>query len=207
MKDISKHCADQLRAFSLNYGVKLKATHAHELIAAFFGYKSRAAHLADIKYPISNLPQATHVVLPPTAPIDQRRSTLTDLPSKLPDTYSLSETVFTCLLAEKLLVITPWPTYEELAKFLADDYLRQHQMEKFYRNPVGEGIKIESVENGIRLIVLRFYQIPTQVIFEAPVYEANITTTIWLQRIAGHIGYAKPEVSIQIDPLSKQVQL
>ncbi len=41
--DISKLCADFLRANHEG----LRASHARELVAAFFGYKSHAALLAD----------------------------------------------------------------------------------------------------------------------------------------------------------------
>lgn len=59
MQHITKLCADHLRAFvNDNHGVKLKASHAHELVAAFFGYKSRAALLADTRHPLSNLTSA-----------------------------------------------------------------------------------------------------------------------------------------------------
>lgn len=202
MQDITKLCADHLRAFSENYGIKLKASHAHELVAAFLGYKSRAALLADTKYSPNNLPQANIIVLTPTALIEQRRKDLKDLPPELPDPYSLGEVVYTVLLAEKLLINTPWPTFDHLAKFLADEYLRQNQMEKTYRAPVREGVKVEDVENGVYLTVHRFYQVLPEKLYIDGVLETNITTTILLQRIAAHIGFVKPEVSVRIDHLN-----
>ena len=46
--DIPKLCADSLRSFlSDNHGIKLKSGHAHEIVAAFFGYKSKISLLAD----------------------------------------------------------------------------------------------------------------------------------------------------------------
>lgn len=38
---VARLCADQLRAISNNYGVKLKSSHAHELIAAFLGINQK----------------------------------------------------------------------------------------------------------------------------------------------------------------------
>ena len=41
-RDISKLCADSLRALANEkYGIKLKSAHAHELVAAYFGYRSK----------------------------------------------------------------------------------------------------------------------------------------------------------------------
>lgn len=64
MPPIAKLCANYLRTFSNNHGVKLKSGHAHELVASFFGYKSKAAMLADNFSPIdrynSNNQAATH---------------------------------------------------------------------------------------------------------------------------------------------------
>lgn len=42
--EITKACADSLRTFTENnYGIQLKSSHAHELVAAFFGNSLRAA--------------------------------------------------------------------------------------------------------------------------------------------------------------------
>ena len=93
---ISKLCADQLCVISNNYGVKLKSSHAHELVAAFFGYKSKAALLSDTFAPIENIGQAKIFVLIPSAFIEERRKCLVDLPSDLPDTHVLGKK---CLLS------------------------------------------------------------------------------------------------------------
>ncbi len=66
-QDIVKLCADSLRAQPSLIGLyRLKSSHAHELIAAFFGYNSKNAMLAAYKkYPPSNLQQADFLILPP----------------------------------------------------------------------------------------------------------------------------------------------
>lgn len=197
--DITKLCADSLRAFTQDYyGIKLKASHAHELVAAFFGYQSRAALLADTAHPLSNLPKASIIVLCPTEPINQRRQNLQDLSPDLPDTYMLAEGAYLGLISEKLLLGKPWPTFELLATFLADQYLRQQNMERVYRAATGEGVKVEFEHDSVHLRVLRFYQLPRE---EGGVHEVNIITTIKLTRVAAHIGYAGPEISVNIEDL------
>lgn len=191
--DIIKLCADSLRVFTKdNYGIKLKASHAHELVAAIFGYKSKNAMLADVKYPLSNISQANIIVLGPTAPIDQRRKELQGLSDDLPDTYTLAEGAYLALIEEKVLR-KPWQTYEHLAIFLADEYLRQQNMDKVYKRAVREGVEVERRCDSVLLTVSRFYQIPRN---EGGVEEVYLSIYINLPRIACHIGYANPKISM-----------
>ncbi len=47
--EITKACADSLRAFTQNnYGIQLKSSHTHELVAAYFGYSSNATILLSL---------------------------------------------------------------------------------------------------------------------------------------------------------------
>src|SRR5580693_8845850 len=88
--DVSKACADYLRAQYLSQtGNKLKATHAHELTAAFFGYQSRAALLAENEHPVSDLKYAK-VLAPNIALMEQRRRHLSGLPQDLPSSKDLA---------------------------------------------------------------------------------------------------------------------
>jgi len=100
-QEISKLCADSLRTFSKEkHDIKLKATHAHELVAAFFGYSSKNTMLADIEYPISNLNLAEIIVMTPDEFIGQRRENLEGLSSELPDNYTLGEAIYDSLFWE-----------------------------------------------------------------------------------------------------------
>lgn len=203
MKHIVKLCADDLRTIiNNNCSIKLKASHAHELVAAFFGYKSNAALLADTIAPISNLPQANFIVLAPTEPIEERRKQLQDLPLELPDNQVLGEIIYSTLLSNKYLLTNPWSTYKQLSFALADEYLREQNVDKIYRKPIREGVSIEDADNHKHLLVSRFYQLP--VVSNATAFmvrEIEITTSIKLPLIAGRIGYCKPEISVKIEKL------
>lgn len=202
MKRIVKFCADDLRiCINSDYNVKLKASHAHELVAAFFGYKSNAALLADTIAPISNLPQANFIVLAPTETIEERRKQLQDLPLELPDNQVLGEIIYSTLLSNKYLLTNPWPTYKRLAFTLADEYLREQKVDKIYRKPIREGESIEDADNHKHLLVSRFYQLPVANATAFMVREIEITTSIKLPLIAGRIGYGKPEISVKIEKL------
>jgi len=80
--DISKLCADFLRSNHSNRTGKLKATHARELIAAFFGYKSHAALISEKSYPLDNLEKA-HILVPDIPLIKHRIRCLKELPDDL----------------------------------------------------------------------------------------------------------------------------
>lgn len=161
MQQIIKLCADNVRNFAnSNDDIRLKASHSHELVAACFGYKSKAALLADTEYPISNMKQAHIVVLPPTAQIDLRRQSLSELPANLPNTTTISEIVYSVLVNEKFLLRMPWTTYGALAQYLADEDLRQKKLEKAYRGPVRESVNIEHSHDYTIMTVFRFYQAP-----------------------------------------------
>jgi hypothetical protein len=89
--DPSKFCADYLRA-TLNPSLKIKASHARELVAAYFGYKSHAALLKDTAYPITALDEAS--ILVPDVPLLQTRITqLNGLALTLPTPMELAKLV------------------------------------------------------------------------------------------------------------------
>jgi hypothetical protein len=103
--DISNYCVDALRSFFTNtYGIKLKSGHAHEIVAAFFGFKSRISMLEDKKDTLREWEQGDFVLLaPPISLIDQRLQNLLDLPSQLPASPVLAETVYSVLVAQLYL--------------------------------------------------------------------------------------------------------
>lgn len=198
--DITKLCADSLRAFTLDkYGIKLKPTHAHELGAAFFGYPSRNTMLADTKYPISNLHLAQIIIMTPDTFIDQRRKDLGGLPPELPDSYALGEGIYAALFSEQWWS-SPYPpfrSFEKMATYIADEDVKKRGPEGAYRNHASEDIKIERIDDTVKIIVFRFYRVPGV----DGVQEATITTTITLHRLAGHIGYSRAHVSVELEPL------
>ncbi len=123
--NITKLCADSLRAYLNNdHSIKLKSGHAHEIVSAFFGYKSRIAMLADKNHPISNLNQAEFILLnPPTPFVDQRLKSLEGLPPDLPPSYILAEGVYPVITGDKDLLDKIWPTFRDLATYLAEERL------------------------------------------------------------------------------------
>ncbi len=201
MEHIIKLCVDNLRNNSQNHGIKLKASHAHELVASYFGYKSRSALLEDKLYPLSNLRQASIITLAPINLVEQRRYSLQNLPSDLPETDTLREWCYSVLLTEKWFSSKFWPNYEKLAEDLTCEYLRKNQ--KVYCSPLKQSLQVER-DDCIRLIVHQLYYVQNEIMsypFYNKIRQASITTTILLKRIAGHVGYTEPEISSHIENL------
>ena len=105
---LPKLCADHLRAnFNTITGEKLKASHAIELVAALFGYKSHAALRAESNYPIDALDEA-HVFIPDVALIEWRRKRLNQLPRSLANSIELAKELVSFLLSEQHISADIW---------------------------------------------------------------------------------------------------
>jgi hypothetical protein len=186
--EITKRCADSLREFSQNkFGIQLKSSHAHELVAAYMGYSSRAALLADSKCPITNLREAEILVLTPTAPIKERRRELKGLPENL--TYDLVEGVYLPLYDEKWILHKIWPTLEELGKALADQYLKSKPA--FYSDLAvqRQGVKLEFHNEEVAIVVFREYVSPSLTLSLMRNVTRGVVDVFNLRRVACHIGY------------------
>ena len=90
---LHKHCADHLRSTYRDLtGNKLGAAHAHELVAAFFGYGTAAALRAESKYPLTAIDEARHLI-PDLRRMDQRVRELRNLPVDLPGVDDLASRI------------------------------------------------------------------------------------------------------------------
>jgi hypothetical protein len=105
---LSKLCADHLRtSFNALTGEKLKASHSIQLVAAFFGYKSHAALLAESKYPIDAL-EAAHIFIPNVELIESRRKKLNQLPLSLPASIEVAKELVSFLANGKHIGADVW---------------------------------------------------------------------------------------------------
>ncbi len=197
MQQITKLCADSLRSFSQNqFGIQLKSSHAHELVAAYFGYSSRAALLADTKSPISNLSEAKYIVLTPTDFIKERCKDLHGLPQNLP--HEFIEAVYSPLYQEKLIRNLLCPTLDYLAFTLAEERLNSNPIQSMYLSPLfsvvrkiqREGVKVHYNTEGVDLMVFREYVVP-DLLLSGQKGRWGIIDMIELKRVAGYIGYIK----------------
>jgi hypothetical protein len=188
--EITKRCADSLRSFTQSkFGIQIKSSHAHELVAAYMGYSSRAALLADTKCPITNLRQADILVLTPTAPIKVRRTELEGLPENLPD--DLAEGVYLPLYDEKWILHKIWPTFEELGKALADQHLKSKPAHFRDLKVQRHWVKVEFYNDEGAIFVFREYVSPSLTLSLMRNVTRGVVDVFNLKRVAGFIGYAK----------------
>ena len=117
--DVSKLCADFLRnSYASETGAKLKASHARELVAAFFGYKSHAALIAEKAYPLTNLEDA-EILVPDIPLVVHRCSRLKELPSDLFSPLEMSSRIGTFLSENGYFNGTVW-LYESIETYVTD---------------------------------------------------------------------------------------
>lgn len=117
--DLSKLCADYLRtSYASQTGSKLKASHARELVAAYFGYKSHAALTAEKSYPIDNLEDAG-ILIPDLPLLKERRAKLKELPDDLPETKALATSISSFLSEERYLGGDVW-LYDTLESYVME---------------------------------------------------------------------------------------
>lgn len=189
-----KQCADSLRTFAAeNHGIKLKATHAHELVAAFFGYPTKNSMLADTEYPITRLAQAEIVVMMPDDFIDDRRECLEGLSAELSDSYKLGEAVYGCLFSDEFWASSypPFRSYEKLARFLIENDDAYQEVFKFYRDiPVHHLVDIASNENSVTISVTHSTEVSNGEL------QGHGKTVISLPRVAGRIGFRRPQIRV-----------
>lgn len=208
-KQITQLCAKFLIEVSKKHGFKLKSTHAYELQAAIFGYKTNTSLLTDKQFQLSNLFQAQVILQIPSEHIDLRRKNLQALSQELPKSDILTGIIYNYLKSEKLInsEIFQYSRLEEFALSLTHNYHNQKQLNKIYITPVYEEVKIEISNEGILLQVIPFHnQLSSSEYINDPSLQYKnistaILTTIWLKRIAGHIGYAEPEINTRSIPM------
>ena len=109
---IEKVCADLLRSTYSNLpGGKLRSGHAHEIVAAYFGYNAAAALQAEHKYPLTALNEA-EILIPDLHTMDKRVLQLNALPAGFPSVNELAATLTCFLRGQKYFSGDVWMTRE-----------------------------------------------------------------------------------------------
>lgn len=191
--DITKLCADALRSYvsSRSSISPLKSSHAHEIMAAFFGYKSKIALHADTQHPISNLNQADIIVLPPhneaaNTIFQQRRK---DLQINAFDEYDVSNIVSD--------VLKNSPIYGEGLEDIARAVARGRLIQRFKTLGIDSdqlNLIVEITDSDIRSSETSFTVSVDYISDNAEKTLRDSTITVTFPRIAGHVGYKEPDV-------------
>ncbi|MET4232318.1 hypothetical protein ACVWXN_006003 [Bradyrhizobium sp. i1.4.4] len=127
MSSIQKECADFLRTtFNNLTGSKLGSGHAHEIVAAYFGYCTAAALRAEPTYQLSALNEAA-IVIPDLRLMDQRMQQLNGLPTGLPNVDELASQLSSFLSANGYLSGEVWYT-RDLEEYINVSFIQKDRM-------------------------------------------------------------------------------
>lgn len=206
---ISKDCADFLRQFhTTNFGQKLKATHAREIVAAYFGYKSHAAQLAEARFPVSEL-DAASILVPDVECLTWRLRRLNGLPSNTPGAYELARMLSDFLVQTGTFTGKVW-LYDNLGSYVVEEYLRENH-----------GVIEDEVSGAIASTNAIFDEYPeyeepsisdngdnVQILVAGTMYgssdqdrpysghEIGVSATVTLDRVAGRTSFMEPELDV-----------
>lgn len=200
--DFSKLCADFLRtSYASQTGTKLKASHARELVAAFFGYKSHAALISEKAYPLNSLEEAS-ILVPDVPLLDQRRKCLKELPTDLLSSQELSSQISAFLNKGGYFSGNVW-LYDTLETYITEvllierDYLVSDELSgimaetnaEFDDFPYYESAEIVDTNDALEITALGTLQ-------GTPLDDKlfcgdtiNMTVRVTLHRISGKRGF------------------
>lgn len=189
--DITKLCADSLRAYAQNKLIQLKASHAHEIMAAFFGYKSKIALLADKEYPLTNLNQADIIIFPPYNDVANSvfKKRQNDLQIYEVDQYDVSNVVSD--------ILKNAPVYNQSLRAIARDAARHRLIERFKMlgiDPDQLNLIVEVTDSNISGSEVSFTVSIDYISDEGVKTQRDSTMIVNFSRIAGHVGFKNPNV-------------
>lgn len=203
--DVSKFCSDHLRECYTG----LKASHARELVAAFFGYKSHAALLADKRNSLDFLEVAA-VIVPDWTLLDDRRRCLKQLPEELPHSEILVDDLVRFTQYYELFTGEVWACFD-IGEYVIEEYLPAHlspeldleledliePLNAYFEEISYDTHDVTENEYGITVTVSGTYSgywIDDDADLEEPIIDLEIT--VHLPRCAGHISFQEPEIFV-----------
>lgn len=206
---ISKLCADCLRVSHLaQTGQRLGASHARELVAAFFGYKSHAALLAESKFVLSDIEDAS-VMVPDVPRIQNRLGRLNGLPSNMLSAMDMARALSDYLVSEDWFGGQVW-LYESFGNYIVEEYLREND---FY---ISDELSGEMATTNAYFEDLPEYDTPSviqnvedvQIVASGTLsgsqdldrpysgHEIGFSVTVTLYRVAGRTCFELPDIEV-----------
>lgn len=202
---VSKICSDYLRE---SYS-GLKASHARELVAAFFGYKSHAALLADKRNSIEFLDVAA-VLVPDSSLVDDRRRCLNELSEQLPPSGRLVDDLVQFIQDDELFTGEVWDCFD-IGEYVMEEYLPAHlspeldleledltkPLNAFFEDISYEDCQVKETDYGVTMTVSGTYSgywFDNDDDLDDPVIDLEIT--VYLRRCAGRISFEEPQVDV-----------
>jgi hypothetical protein len=203
---IQKQCADHLRAHYRNLtGNKLRAGHAHEIVAAFFGYGTGAALRTEPKFPLSSLGRAA-ILIPNLALMDTRVDQIDEIPADLPFVDDLANLLVAFLKANGIFTGNAWLT-RDLKEYIQASVIPENAMsimddladEMASTNAYFDEVYVEEVDLNVDddfIVASVSGSVNGENNGERAFYgdSINFETTMTLSRVASRIGFETPKL-------------
>jgi hypothetical protein len=203
---IQKQCADHLRVHhTAATGGRLSSGHAHELVAAFFGYPTAAALQAEPTYLLDYLPHAS-VLIPDLARLEARRLGIAGLPADLADADDIATVLEEFLTIAGHFSGDVWHTWD-LQEYINTDFMQPNALmiEDALSGEIGitnayfdelyvEEVEISRSHDGLTAVAsgsLNGESDPDRAFHGDKI---AFETHIALDLVAGRTGFAKPQV-------------
>lgn len=203
---LHKDCADYLRSYVRAVtGGKLGAGHAHELVAAYFGYGTGAALRAEATYPLSSLGQA-EILIPDLRLMDQRVQELDGLPDDLPPVDDLASNLSNFLNERSYFSGDIWHT-RDLEEHINVAYIQENPM------MIEDDLSDQMAETNAYFDELYIDEVVLNSEDDALIANVSgslngendpdrtflgnsiaFTTVMTFRRVAGRVAYEKPEL-------------
>ena len=202
---VSKSCSDYLRERFAG----LKTSHARELVAAFFGYKSHAALLSDKAHPIEELSDA-QILIPDEVMIYERKECLKGLPDSLPSGMDLAYEIADFLQAEQLFEGEVWHC-DDIGEYMIEEYLPQHlspqlddeladvieSVNAFFEEIEYDEVDVDEKPNNIYITVKGTYSGVSLDDDDFNGDTIDFEVFIKLPRWAGKVAFSEPEIEVE----------
>jgi len=188
----------------------LRVAHAHEIVAAFFGYKSNIALKSDDTYPIDDIDKA-QVMVPDVAGIKARLTKLGDLPKGLPSAFEIADMLTTFLVNDGWFGGAVW-FYDSVESYITDVYLVEKDYEimnslsgvmaetnAYFEEAHFEKTEVTRTESGMTITAVGQYygsNGPDRVFAGDTI---DMTATITLDRVSGHTCFDQDNFTIDGD--------
>lgn len=203
---IHKECADHLRSNHLNRtGTKLGSGHAHEIVAAYFGYGNGAALRAEGVYLLDELARAD-ILMPDLQRMDRRLTELDGLPAGLPDADDLASELSEFLVNGGHFSGAVWHT-RNLEEYIDSDFIQKDPMmieddlagEIALTNAYFDELYVEEVTLSVgddEMVATVSGSLNGEQDQDRAFHGDAIafTTVMTFGRVAGRTAYAKPEL-------------
>jgi hypothetical protein len=206
MSTIQKKCADFLRSTYSNLpGGKLGSGHAHEIVAAYFGYGTAAALRTEPKYNLAALAEAA-ILMPDLRRMDQRIQQLTRLPVGLPGVDEFASKLTSFLRGHGYFSGEVWGT-RNLAEYIDVSFIQEDPV--MIEDALSGQIAMTNAyfdELDVHNVDLHFGDDSLTANVSGSLNGVNdpdkafhgdsiaFTTVMTFERVAGRVGYLWPEL-------------